>query len=190
MAHRMLTTAPMSRTVLALVLVAASASVASAGPFVGLGIGTGAASSGELDTLDENGRSGRLMVGYRFPALGPGQISIEGLGTRYGMISPDGTERTGTTLGLAGKYSFPLQDNFEVFGRLGLQRTSISDVSGSGMLIGAGAAFKLPVAVANISVFVDYTIQHSSLSGPVSPTQYTDAGLTSRIWTLGALLSF
>jgi hypothetical protein len=186
----MLGTAPMSRTALALVLIAASASAASAGGFVGLGVGTGAASSGD-SSLDESGRSGRLMLGYRF-----GRISVEGIGSRYGLGTPDGTESTGTTLGLAGRYNFPLQDSFEVFGRLGLQRTSISgdnvgaELSGTGYLIGAGAEFRLPVAVAAISVFVDYTIQHTSLDGYHGPTTFAEAGLTSRIWTLGATLSF
>jgi hypothetical protein len=181
----------MSRTVLALVLVAASTSVASAGGFAGLGVGTGAASSGDT-SLDENGRSGRLMLGYRF-----GRISVEGIGMRYGLVDwNDRSSSTSTTLALAGRFNFPLQDKFEVFGRLGLQRTSISgdtgaaDASGSGYLIGGGAEFRLPVAVAAISVFVDYTIQHTSLDGAIGPTTYLESGLTSRIWTLGALVSF
>ena len=82
----MLSSTPMSRTALALVLVAASASSAFAGGFVGLGIGTGAATSGDFD-IDEDGRSGRLMLGYRF-----GRISVEGMGTRYDMVTPDAHE--------------------------------------------------------------------------------------------------
>ena len=186
MAQRMLTTDAMSRTALALVMVAASTSSAFAGGFVGLGIGTGAASSGDFD-IDEDGRSGRLMLGYRF-----GRISVEGMGTRYDMATPDGHEWQGTTLAIAGRYNFPLGDNFEVFGRLGLQRTSLTDDeygsenAGNGFLLGAGAEFKLPVAAVGLSLFVDYSILRTSISN----ASYEGLGLTSRIWTLGATISF
>ena len=182
----MLAYGTMSRTALALVMVAASASAASAGGFVGLGIGTGAASSGDID-IDEDGRSGRLMVGYSF-----GRFAIEGMGIRYDMVTPDAHEWTGTTLALAGRFTLPLQDNFGVFGRLGLQRTDLSDKDydaeneGTGLLVGAGAQFKLPIAAADVAVFVDYTIVRSSLSNP----SYRDLSLTSRFWTLGATIGF
>ena len=52
--------------------------------------------------------------------------------------------------------------------------------------MGAGAEFRLPLAAASIALFVDYTIQHTSLSNP----SYDGLGLTSRFWTLGATLSF
>jgi hypothetical protein len=184
MAQRMLSTDAMSRTALAVVMVAASASSAFAGGFVGLGIGTGAASSGDFQ-IDEDGRSGRLMLGYRF-----GRISIEGMGTRYDMVSSEGHEWTGTTLALAGRYNLPLGDNFEVFGRLGLERTDLSgkvydeELAGNGILFGAGAEFRLPIAAVGASLFVDYSIIRSgSMNG-------VDGTLTSRIWTLGATLSF
>ena len=179
----------MSRTALALVLVAASATAASAGGFVGLGIGTGAASSGDFHA-DEDGRSGRLEVGYRF-----GRISIEGMASRYDMANTiEVRDYSGTTLALAGKYNLPLQDSFEVYGRAGLQRTSLSDknydieYAGTGFLLGGGAEFRLPVAAVGLSLFVDYTIQHAGLKTEVYGDQ--SFGLTSRIWTLGATLSF
>jgi hypothetical protein len=181
----MLGSSPM-RTALALVLVAASASSAFAGGFIGLGVGTGAASSGDFD-IDEDGRSFRLMGGYRF-----GRISVEGMGTRYGMMTPDGGKWTGTTLAIAGRYNFPLGEGFEVFGRGGLQRTDLSNDeygatnAGNGFLLGAGAEFRIPTAAVGLSLFVDYTIYRTSVSNEV----YSDLGLTSRIWTLGALVSF
>ena len=189
MAHRMLSTAPMSRTVLALVLVAASASVASAGGFVGLGIGTGAASSGDVP-YEENGRSLRLHGGYRFL----GRFSVEGMASRYGLAYA-GSEWSTTTLGLAGKVSFPLGDQFEAFGRLGLQHTTTSDDfnnyenGGSGFLLGGGFEYKLPVAAVGVSIFVDYTILYTGMKN-VRPASGNEFGLTSRIWTLGAQLSF
>lgn len=188
MAQSMLGTGTMSRTALALVLVAASSSAAFAGGFVGLGIGTGAATSGDYN-IDENGRSGRLDIGYRF-----GRISVEGLGSRYGMVSGQGHPWTGTTLAIAGRYNFPLGDNFEVFPRLGLQHTDIQgdvydeELTGSGFLVGGGAEYRLPLTAVGLSVVVDYTIVHSTLSmvgeGP------KDLSVTSRMWTLGAILSF
>jgi hypothetical protein len=190
MAHRMLGTGPM-RTALALVLVGASASSAFAGGFVGLGVGTGAASSGDFD-IDEDGRSFRLMGGYRFGGLSVGAISVEGMGTRYGMVTPDGGAWTGTTLAIAGRYNFPLGEGFEVFGRAGLQRTDLSNDesgatnAGNGFLLGAGAEFRIPTGSVGLSLFVDYTIYRTSVSNEV----YSDLGLTSRIWTLGALVSF
>jgi hypothetical protein len=188
MAQRMLQYGPMSRTALALVMVAASATAASAGGFVGLGVGTGAASSADFD-IDENGRSGRLMLGYRF-----GRISVEGMGTRYDMIAPDLHEWQGTTLAIAGRYNFGLGDNFEVFPRLGLQRTSLSDQvatddwAGTGFLVGGGAEYRIPLAATTLSVFVDYSILRTTMTNDIRPG--VEAGITSRIWTLGAMLSF
>jgi len=188
MAHDMLSTAPMSRSVLALVLVAASASVASAGGFVGLGIGTGAATSGDVP-FDENGRSVRLEGGYRF-----GRFSIEGMGSRY-ALAYELNPWTATTLALAGKVNFPLGDKFEAFGRLGLQRTSITldegyqENAGNGFLLGGGFEYRLPVAAVGVSVFVDYTILHTNVKN-VQPAAGNEFGLTSRLWTLGATLSF
>jgi hypothetical protein len=191
-ARCMLAYGTMSRTALALVMVAASASAASAGGFVGLGIGTGAASSsdgfaGDFD-VDEDGRSGRLLVGYSF-----GRFAIEGMGTRYGMVDSVSRPWTGTTLSLHGKFTLPLQDSFGVFGRLGLQRTDINgdeanaEMSGSGFLVGAGAEFKLPVQAVGLAIYIDYTIFRSSLETEWNAQEVT---LTSRIWTLGANLSF
>jgi hypothetical protein len=191
MAQHMLRYRPMSRTALALVFVAASASSAFAGGYVGLGIGTGAATSGDF-AIDENGRSGRLMVGYRF-----GRISVEGLGMRYDMKSADGHEWTGTTVALAGKYGFPLGDRFEAFGRAGLQRTDVSDhyyandLGGTGFLIGGGFEYRIPLGVTGLSFFVDYTILRATWES-TGNENYGDgeATQTSRIWTLGATLSF
>jgi len=173
----------MSRTALALVLVAASASAASAGGFVGLGIGTGAATSGDMP-FNENGRTGRLEVGYRV-----GHFSVEGMASKYDLVYEANTWGA-TTLGLAGKVNFALGDRFEAFGRVGLQRTSITrsdlEVGGDGFLVGGGFEYRLPVAVAQVSVFVDYSIVRSS----VDTWNAMDLSLTSRIWTLGATLSF
>lgn len=188
MAHRMLSTATMSRTALALVLVAAWGSAASAGGFVGLGIGTSPATSGDT-SFNEDGRSGRIEAGYRF-----GHFSIEGLGSRAG-VTWGGADLpyTWTSIGLAAKYNLSLDKQFELFGRAGLQHTSFdqnqgSDESGgSGILVGAGAEFR-PGLGADLAIVVDYTIEHSTLTSPDYPG--SEWGLTSRVWTLGVTIGF
>jgi hypothetical protein len=108
----------------------------------------------------------------------------------------DGYHWDDTSVGLAGMYNFPLGNAFEVYGRLGYQHSTLSptdsereEYDGSGILLGGGFQFKLPVAVASLSLFVDYTIAHSSLSSP-SVLGTMEEGFTTRVWTLGAKLGF
>jgi hypothetical protein len=166
-ACRVLDPRTMLRSVLAVAVVAATGSAASAGVYLGLGIGTAADMSAnttnapEAQTVQGNGRSGKLMVGYRFPY----GISVEATGTRYGMFM-DGYPADGTQLALAGKYSYSLGQGFELFGRLGLQHTSIGvttqnptnpyDGDGTGWLMGLGAEYRFKAILAGCSVFVDY----------------------------------
>jgi hypothetical protein len=182
----------MARTALAFALVAGLASVASAGTYVGLGIGTPVATSGDTD-LAEGGRSGRLQLGWSF-----GRFAVEGLVGRaelqgWGYSQPV----TFTSLGVAGKYNIPLQDRFEVFGRLGWQHTML-DVSndpvhgddsyaGNGVLVGAGVEYKIILGVAGGSLFLDYSIERADLSYDRDPNAY---GMSARVWTVGATLSF
>lgn len=165
-------------------LVTASASIASAGGYVGLGIGTPVATSGDTQ-LQENGRSGRLQLGFSF-----GRLAVEGLIGRADLAAA-GSPVTFTSLGVAGKYNVPLQDKFEVFGRLGWQHTILEDAnatsySGNGVLVGAGFEYKVNLGVAGGSLFVDYTIERADLTNASDPNTY---GITARVWTLGATLS-
>lgn len=183
----MLVLAPMTRLALAAVLLAATATSASAGTYVGLGIGTSPATSGDV-SMGENGRSGRLQLGYR---VGP--LSIEGLAGRADLARTDGASYEWTTLGVAGRLSHALGGGFEVFGRLGYQGTSIEQpsgydrFSGQGLMFGGGFEYRLNLLVASGSLFVDYNVERSTLDREGVPTmQY---GLTSRVWTLGAILS-
>jgi hypothetical protein len=191
MARRMLIPARMIRSLFDTAVRIATAATASAGGFVGLGIGTApGTTSGDQHYL-EDGRSGRLEAGYSF-----GRIAVEGLVSRFDMIGPDGATYTDTSLGIAGMYTLPLTDGFGVFGRLGYQHTTLSpddyhpypSHSGSGILFGGGAEFKLPLAAANLKLFVDYTIARSSVS-PESHPDY-EYSLMTRTWTLGAKLGF
>src|SRR5688572_21412834 len=115
------------------------ASTASAGGFVGLGIGSEARVSDDSGRFASDGRSGRLMGGYSRP-LGPGKIAAEAAYTGFD-VDRSAVTMSGSVLWLAGKYNYTIGDGFEAFGRLGIQRTSLStddptfDTSGSGPLV-------------------------------------------------------
>ena len=193
----MLGSTPMMRAALALAFVAATSSAASAGVYVGLGIGTNALSERD-DRLVEDGRSFRLLVGYQFRPLRHGTIAVEGSYGSYGVGLKDSTVRLmdGDQLSIAARYSLPIADNFEAFGRLGLQHTSVGgydplyDTSGNGFLVGAGIAYRFDVGVGKgAAVTVDYQLNKTTLSGG----RYTgpaELDLLERQWTLGVQMSF
>ncbi|MBS1122473.1 MAG: OmpA-like transrane domain, partial [Deltaproteobacteria bacterium] len=158
----MLTFRFMTRACLAAVMfIAATSSIASAGSYLGLGIGTGPAINDQTDRLAPDGRSGRLLVGTRF-----GRFSAEGSVSGYsllfdqsgGMIPFGDAYQASAAL----KASLPLGNNFELFGRGGLQHTwfraknSELDASGSGYLLGAGFEYRLNLILGQGSIFVDY----------------------------------
>jgi hypothetical protein len=185
----------MLRPLLAISLVAASGAAASAGTYLGLGLGTAASMSStttnapEAQTVQGNGRSGKLMLGMRF-----GRLSIEGAAARYGMFM-NGYGADNTQLSAALKYSFPLGDNFEAFLRGGLEHSSIGlqmqtatqpyDASGNGWLLGGGFEYRLNAVVAGGSVFVDYEHTDTSMSNNSAET----FDQTTGIWMAGVTLS-
>jgi hypothetical protein len=170
---------------LATAALTASIGTASAGGYGGLGIGTSPATTGVINYTEE-GRSGRLLLGYSF-----GRLSVEGSGTRYGLVQEGGRVYDGTQLAVMGKFNHPLGDGFEVFGRIGMQRTSIdessssntfADATGSGLALGVGAEYRLKVSfVASASLFVDYSFANTTLEGP----SHHSVGMTTRLWTIG-----
>lgn len=177
------------RSLLAALLIVGSTSVASAGGYVGLGIGTGPGVGGELP-YREDGRSGRLELGYR---LGH-HLAIEGMGSRSDMMYGTMTQTyQWQMLGLAAKYNLTLGDRFEIFGRLGVQHTSFDDErgntvqTGNGMLYGGGFEYRIGLG-AEATIFVDYTVHPTKLmtTGP----EALDFDFSSRVWTLGATLGF
>lgn len=192
----MLLHARMKRPALAVALVTASTGFASAGGYIGLGIGTAPAINVSNEEMHRDfsgdGRSARLIGGFRF-----GRFAIEGSygGADHGLqLEPNGTYYPIALrqLSLSGKYNLPLSDGFEAYGRLGLQRTSLTldgddrfDANGSGLMAGIGMEYRVPVAGA--SIWIDYQYSRSSLEN--------DSGLTkmdihSRVWTLGATIGF
>ncbi len=177
MARDVLLHAPMLRAALALTLVAASGAVANAGVYLGVGIGTAAdtnASSptNEMIALQGNGRSWRLLAGYRF-----GRFAIEASGEQLPLIL-NSAGYGDTQLALQAKYSFPLGNNFELFGRGGVQRTYLNtsaqgalNASGNGWLLGAGIEYRLNAVLAGGSIFVDYEHAETSVQND-QPDKY------------------
>ena len=180
------------RSLLAVALVAASATAASANTYLGLGIGTAASPGGDMGMSSSDGnRSGRLMLGTRF-----GHLSLEGAGSRYGLLHVSGTSPyQGTMLAGALKYSLPLGNNFELFARGGLERTWLThessagnayDWSGNGWLVGAGFEYRLNLGVTAASIFVDYEHSDTTLTTP-AVMRARDA--TIGLWTAGVTLA-
>ena len=192
----MLVHARMKRVLLATALVAASSGVASAGGYIGLGIGTGPSlSTSNDDTVESDGRSARLMLGYRF-----GRFAIEGAAGGYDMAMQlqGGASLYGAEVrqgSISGKFTLPLADGFGAFGRLGLNKTWFSlsstdrfDASGSGVIVGAGIEYRLDVALAGgLSLWFDYQYSRAALSGD-EPLVKMD--LNAGLWTLGATIGF
>ena len=125
-------------------------------------------------------RSLRGLGGIRF-----GNVSDEGALNGFG-VNANGVDRRVFQLSGALKLSLPLGNDFEGFGRAGIERTWLNvdderyDLSGNGFQVAAGFEYRLNAVVSNASLFVDYTIHHatlSNMSGEVSET--------SRIWALG-----
>jgi hypothetical protein len=186
MARDVLLRARMKTAVVALALVG-SAHVASAGVYLGLGIGPGVTSGGDVDyqTADRNYKA---LVGYSL-----GQISIEGSVMR-GSLNQNATPAFDVTqLALMGKYSLPISDGFEVFGKAGIQRTTLSspdaldvssaDTTGSGLIVGAGIEYRLKLVATQASIFVDYTYSDMTLDT-------TKGDFTTRGFMLGATIGF
>jgi hypothetical protein len=186
MARRMLDYARMTRLGLAAVLLAASTTAASAGTYLGIGVGTSADGSvGDSETVEGGGRSGRLLLGSRF-----GKLAVEGQAGRFDMMFANSVFET-TQLGVGLKLNIPLGNNFEVFGKGGVQRTWLSndnsmyDAAGNGWFAGGGVEYRLNLGVTAASLFMDY--QHSSSTLTNERMQEMDG--STGMWTLGATVS-
>lgn len=190
----MLVHARMKRAVLATALLAASSGVASAGVYIGLGIGTGPSLSRSDDrAVESDGRSARLMLGYRF-----GRFAIEGAVGGYDLamqFEPNGS-LYGSTIrqgSISGKYGLSLGDGFEAFGRIGFNKSWFAlndndrfDASGTGIIVAAGIEYRLNVALAGgVSLWVDYQYSRAALEGDLLETD-----LNAGLWTLGATIGF
>jgi hypothetical protein len=164
--------------------VMAISTTASAGGYLGLALGTQPGVNEELTTMAPNarpvGRSLRGLGGMRF-----GNFSVEGALNGFGVVTNRG-DQTIYQASVAAKLNLPLGNNFEGFGRAGLERTWLDlgddryNYAGNGFLIGAGFEYRLDIGISNASIFVDYTIHHATLADTRGK-----ADETSRIWALG-----
>lgn len=160
---------------------------ASAGGFVGLSIGTQPGVNQEAEDLAApSGRGLRVLGGLRF-----GRFAVEAALNYFGVVV-DRVDRSVYQLSLAGKYNLPLGNDFEAFGRLGLEQTWLGvdderyDFSGNGPMLGGGFEYKVKTGVASGALFVDYTIRHVELRN----SRDDGPDMTSRTWSLGALVDF
>ena len=183
---------PMKRALLvATGLLAFTTSTASAEGFLGLALGTDPAMNDEMTTkvgAHALGRSLRALGGYRFTP----NIAVEGALNGFGVSSGRG-DQTMYQLGVGARLNLPLGNDFEAFGRLGLERTWLNvgdpryDLAGNGFMVAAGFEYRLTAVhpmLANASVFVDYTIHHATLQDE----RNNQVDETSRIWALGFMI--
>lgn len=160
----------------------AISTVASAGGYLGLGLGTQPSVNDETAGIaTPSGRSLRGLGGIRFA-----NVSLEGALNGFDVIAKHNGPTTEYQLSAALKLSLPLGNNFEGFGRVGLERTWLNvddsryNLTGDGFMVGGGFEYRLNALVTNASLFVDYTIHHSTLEDTRG-----EVDETSRIWGLG-----
>lgn len=181
----------------AAVVVSSSASIglltgqsASAGTYIGLGVGTGGnISDSQSASYRADGRSARGVLGYR---VGP--FSVEGMYSGFGYIEAN-TPGTGQfdsrSLQVAGKYSYGLGDNFELFGRLGLLRTDLTardsqtTMTGTGYTFSLGVEYRVDLLLAGFGLYVDYTRNQASFDTAAG----TQLDQTAAMWTAGVNLA-
>jgi hypothetical protein len=177
--------------VLGVILLAGQSGMASAGVYLGLGVGTnGFEDSAHIFQTD--GRALRVFGGYRFPNLSFGAFSVEGGLEGYDLFNnhSDSKSYTATDFFAAGKFSLPISSDFDAYGRLGVQRTSLSgsgDFAGSGYLAGAGIELHINTQIVNGSVFVDFTRNGQTLSGNAGHS-VEDSSVDR--WMLGLTVGF
>jgi hypothetical protein len=107
---------------------------------------------------------------------------------RNGVITPFGDAYQASA---ALKLNLPLGNNFEAFGRAGLHHTWISpevdgnEVSGNGLLVGAGFEYRLNLLVGQGSIFVDYQYNRVKLEGEERFMAGQALDSSYRMWTMG-----
>lgn len=169
-------------------------SLATAGTYVGIGIGTVPAVSEQTDRLEAGSRSVRGILGSRVA----GYLSLEASVGGFEMLIADGQGALkplgdAYQLAAAAKLSIPLGNNFEIFGKGGVHHTFVSadnpvnDVSGNGILLGAGLEYRLDALLGKASLFVDYQYSRATLGGDEDGRFRDNKAFDSnvRMWTAG-----
>ncbi|HVK89378.1 MAG TPA: outer membrane beta-barrel protein [Kofleriaceae bacterium] len=183
----------MKRAILVGSVLLATTGAASAGTYVGLGVGPEANVS-DIQWTSSGSRSARLLGGYGFNGLRVGTLAVEASLTGQSLTYANPNARgllDAMELGLAAKYSYPLGDGFEVFGKLGAHHSWLSheregasthNTSGTGVLLGVGAEFRFKLGpTRGVSVFVDYTHYRATFEGDY----FMNEGAGIGMWMLG-----
>lgn len=184
----------MKRAIVVGSVLLATTGAASAGTYLGLGIGPDANVNGISD-IGSGGRSARLLGGYAFGGLKVGTLGLEASLTGQSLAYNNNIRGTfdAKEIAIAAKYNYPLGYQFEVFGKLGVHHTWLThanpgqfgdayDRSGSGLLFGVGAEYRLSVGPVKAgSLFVDYTHFQADFEGSV----YMNEGAGVGMWMLG-----
>lgn len=158
---------------------------AMAGTYVGLAIGP--RPTLDSNTLEESGRTARIAVGYRLT-----RFSIEGAITANGGdVNPRlyTSDYSARHLTLAGKYSHPLGNGFELFGKAGLQWSkytvdqNLGSFDGHGLMLAGGVEWRLNLGIAAASLFAEYNVSSVTVA-----ENGADKDLQNRQWLLGVSL--
>ncbi|CAN5521788.1 hypothetical protein BH11MYX1_BH11MYX1_23330 [soil metagenome] len=175
---------------LVLAAVVLSTGPASAGTYIGLGVGTSANLSDSVNTsYRADGRSARGVLGYRI-----GAVSLEGMYSGFGYVTANtvGTGQVDSrSLQIAGKYSYALGDNFEVFGRLGLLRTDLTardtetTTTGTGYTFSVGVEYRVDLLLTGFGLYVDYTRNQASFD----TADGAQVDQSAAMWTAGVNLA-
>jgi hypothetical protein len=170
--------------------VLAISSTALAGPvsgYVGIALGTQPGLNQKLhDFANPMGRSLRGLGGARF-----GMFSVEAALNSFDVVTRGYGDRSVTELSLAAKLNVPIDNDFELFGRFGIEETWFDlgddrvNFSGAGFLIGAGVAYRIKLTAVDLSLFVDYNIHQATLSNMVG-----DLEVSPRFGALGLIVGF
>jgi Outer membrane protein beta-barrel domain len=161
-----------------------------AGGYVGAAIGTEPSVNDDFiqNTGQPSGRSLRVLGGWKFHP----NLAVEGAINGFGVDTNHFGDHTAYQISAVLKGSLPLGNNFEAFGRAGLERTWLDqppgdgfDLSGNGYVIAAGFEYRLDAVLRNASVFVDYSVHHVELESVRFPVT-----TTTGFWGLGVSIGF
>lgn len=180
------------------VLIASATGMSAAyaqGPYVGFGIATATHNDHIPGTTSSNSdgykASGKLFGGYDLDktwGIEAGYTDFRKSNANYTLNNATGNARTdGNAYYVAGKATAPLNDQFSVFGKLGVARTKVSlsasdpmlnaSQSKTGLYAGLGGQY-------NLSKQVALTLEYERYG------QSTNYGPKPNVWTVGAKYNF
>jgi hypothetical protein len=182
----------MTRALLTVAILVGTTTVAAAGPYAGLSIGPSASIYGtDPINIEEGGRSLRLVGGYRFGPVS-GEVAIGG----QSLAFKDNIQGLFDTreYALAAKYNYGLGYNFEVMAKVGVAHLSLTheqestyDTSGTGLLLGFGAEYRVAVGPIKAgAITLDYSHHIATLTGVAYEFEKASIG----VWMLGFTIGF